>query len=120
MEDHDKKKKSPHLQQLEEAFEKRTRRFSAFEILGLTPEGDQKAPEDQPSQSGPSVPASGSDEPSPTPDDPTHDSSRHTDGSKRHMGVSNIPISESTEHIPPVGVSGTPPYGSDIPTGGVF
>src|SRR5215813_9641533 len=39
MERRDKEKKSAHLQGLEEVFERRTRRFSPFEVLGLREEG---------------------------------------------------------------------------------
>ena len=99
MEDSDKKKKSPHLQQLEEAFEKRTRRFSAFEVLGLTSEGDQKATENHPSRSETSAPTSGSNEPPSVSEDSAEGSTRHPDGSERHGGVSNTP-SHRTE-LPP-------------------
>jgi hypothetical protein len=118
MEDNDKKKKSSHLQQLEEAFEKRTRRFSAFEVLGLTPEGDQKATEDQPSRSGTSAPASGSDEPPSVPKDPMQGSERHPGGSKRHRGVSGTPPHRNTESVSVPGISDTPMHGFHTPIGG--
>jgi hypothetical protein len=115
MEDSDKKKKSPHLQQLEEAFEKRTRRFSAFEVLGLTSEGDQKATENHPSWSGTSAPASGSNRPASVSDDPAEGSTRHSDGSEKHMEVSNTPSHRSSEQVPTRGVSDTPIGGSNTP-----
>jgi hypothetical protein len=113
MEDSDKKKKSPHLQQLEEAFEKRTRRFSAFEVLGLTSEGDQKAKENHPSWSGTSAPASGSDGPASVSDGPPGGSDRHPSGSARHMEVSNTPSYRTSEQSPTQGVSDTPIGGSN-------
>ena len=116
MEDHDNKQKSPHLQQLEEAFEKRTRRFSAFEILGLTPEGGQKSPEVQRLSSGPSNPPSVSD-------GPPHGSNEHTQGSiselnrpNTAMGVSDKPSHGSVQHTPGMAVANTLPHGSDTPT----
>jgi hypothetical protein len=118
MEDSDKKKKSPHLQQLEEAFEKRTRRFSAFEVLGLTSEGDQQATENHPSPSGTSAPTSGSNGPPSVSDDPAEGSTRHSDGSERHMGVSNTPSHRNPEQAPAQGVSDTPTGGSNTPTTG--
>src|SRR5262245_30830113 len=42
-----KGKKSAHLQELEEVFEQRTRRFSPFEVLGLHPTPDSQTLEDQ-------------------------------------------------------------------------
>jgi hypothetical protein len=118
MEDSDKKKKSPHLQQLEEAFEKRTRRFSAFEVLGLTSEGDQKATENHPSRSGTSAPTSGSNGSPSVSDDPAEGSTRHSDGSERHVGVSNTPSHRHPEQAPTQGVSDTPIGGSNTPTTG--
>src|SRR2546425_3678962 len=47
MERRDKEKKSAHLKGLEEVFEQRTRRFSPFEILGLTAARDQQASADE-------------------------------------------------------------------------
>jgi hypothetical protein len=79
MEDHDKKKKSPHLQELEEVFDQRMRRFSAFEILGLTPEGGRKPPEGQASRAGPSEPTPVFDEDTTVADEHTHEFDRHTD-----------------------------------------
>src|SRR5919198_5498844 len=99
MEDHDKRQKSPHLQQLEEAFGKRTRRFSAFEILGLTPEGDQKLPEDQLSPTGPSKPISVSDDPPHGPDEHTPGSMNDPNSSKRAISVSDSPSHGGIKHI---------------------
>jgi hypothetical protein len=120
MEDSDKKKKSPHLQQLEEAFEKRTRRFSAFEVLGLTPEGDQKATENHSPSSGTSNSASGPNEPSSVANSPVEGSARHLDGSERHMGVSNTPSQINSGKIFVEGVLDTPIEDSNTPTTGPF
>jgi hypothetical protein len=120
MEDSDKKKKSPHLQQLEEAFEKRTRRFSAFEVLGLTPEGDQKATENHPSSSETSAPTSGSNEPPSVSDSPVERSASHPDGSEKHMGVSNTPSHKGSGQVPTGGVSDTPIGGSNTPCADPF
>jgi hypothetical protein len=118
MEDSDKKKKSPHLQQLEEAFEKRTRRFSPFEVLGLTSEGDQKATENHPSRSGTSASASGSNGPPSVSDGPVEGSSRHPDGSDRHTGVSITPPHRNSGQAPTRGVSDTPTGDSNTPITG--
>src|SRR5215831_17440673 len=116
MEDHDNKQKSPHLQQLEEAFEKRTRRFSAFEILGLTPDGDQKLPEDQRLPTGPSKPISVSDDPAHGPDEHTQGSTSDPNSPKRAIGVSDSPSHGSVKHTPGTAVSKTLSHGPETPT----
>jgi hypothetical protein len=120
MEDSDKKKKSPHLQQLEEAFEKRTRRFSAFEVLGLTPEGDQKAAENHSPSSGTSTSASGPNEPSSEANSPVGGSTRYFDGSERHVGVSNTPPQINSGKIFVRGMLDTPIEESNTPLTGPF
>jgi len=55
MERRDKEKKSAHLKGLEEVFEQRTRRFSPFEILGLTAARDLRASEDEEANQDPGV-----------------------------------------------------------------
>jgi hypothetical protein len=47
MEQRAKVKKSTHLQKLEDVFEQRTRRFSPFEVLGLTRTPDSQTPGDE-------------------------------------------------------------------------
>src|SRR5215470_12775688 len=47
MEQRAKVKKSMHLQKLEDVFEQRTRRFSPFEVLGLTRTADSQTLGDQ-------------------------------------------------------------------------
>jgi hypothetical protein len=118
MEDHDKKKKSPHLQELEEVFDQRMRRFSAFEILGLTPEGGRKPPEGQASRAGPSEPTPVFDEDTTVADEHTHEFDRHTGGFNRNMGVSDTPPSGGTTHIHGIVGSDTPTHGSDTPMSG--
>jgi hypothetical protein len=120
MEDSDKKKKSPHLQQLEEAFEKRTRRFSAFEVLGLTPEGDQKAMENHPSWSEASAPTTGFNGPPSVSDSPAEGSARHPDGSEKHMGVSNTPPDQNSGQVPTKSVPDTPMGGFNTPIHGPY
>ena len=98
MEDPDHQKKSPHLQHLEDAFEKRTRRFSPFEVLGLTPEGDQKASADQSSESRPIGPILRSDEPPLIPDEHTSGSVSHSGEYTHHGGVADTPLPGGGQH----------------------
>jgi hypothetical protein len=68
MDERDDEKKSEHLKELEEAFEKRTRRFSPFAILGLTPQASKRRSEtaEEPSSAlEPSETLPGAVEPSP-------------------------------------------------------
>jgi hypothetical protein len=60
-----KKKKSAHLKELEETFERHTRRFSPFAVLGLTPHEEEPAepPENAEPISPPATPPPGSEIP---------------------------------------------------------
>src|SRR5262245_11793611 len=99
MDDSDHPKKSPHLQHLEDAFEKRTRRFSPFEVLGLPPAGDQKASADPASESRPTGPMLRADVPPLVPDEHTPGSVSHSGGSAPHGGVSDTPLPGGGQHI---------------------
>src|SRR5215510_10838492 len=118
MEDHNKKKKSPHLQELEEVFEQRMRRFSAFEILGLTPEGGQKPPEAQAALSRPSESAPVFGEATSGADEHSHELDRRSDGLNTPMGVSDTPMGGSITHIHERARLETPTHGSNTPMGG--
>jgi hypothetical protein len=81
------KKKSAHLQELEEVFDQHTRRFSLFAVLELTPNEEETAepPDDAESASSPTIPPPGSDipplgllTPLPGPKDPRRRRTRNT------------------------------------------
>jgi len=55
MERRDRAKKSAHLQELEDVFERRTRRFSPFEVLGLTGQRDPQTFKDEEAHPDPEV-----------------------------------------------------------------
>ncbi len=96
----DKERKSSRLLELEDVFERRTRRFSPFEVLGLKPEANTDV-----------VPAVSSEEPDV---DKTSKSltNRPTPGSTR-------PSLEKADKNPPMGGSDGPIYGVGKPSPGV-
>jgi hypothetical protein len=120
MDERDKEKKSVHLQELEEAFEKRTRRFSPFAILGLTPQGSEKpaeTAEEQPPALEPSEAGSVSAEPPTGLGGHPSVSGRHSDDAQSPTHRSSRPPPGSDKAIPGTGVVDTPTHGSAGHTG---
>lgn len=96
----DKERKSSRLLELEDVFERRTRRFSPFEVLGLKPEANTDV-----------VPAVSSEEP-----DVDKTSKSLT---KRPTPGSTIPPLEKVDKNPPMGGSDGPIYGVGRPMPGM-
>ncbi len=136
MERHGKEKKSTHLKELEEVFEKRTRRFSPFEILGLTREQGQETAKGQEfgaSDSTATPPLEETDPgvgptspPTPGADRPTYGSPRPTSGSLRPIPGMGRPTKVVVEYkntttteigpIPGMGPTSPPTPGAERPT----
>jgi hypothetical protein len=147
MERRDKAKKSAHLKELEEVFEKRTRRFSPFAVLGLAseqgpevtkPEGPQASPVSLPAPESsnpdpgvglPATPRGGSDPPTPGSTRPTPGSEGPMPGMGRPMPGMGRPTRVVVDYkytttkdvsrpTPGVGLPDTPRGGSDPPPPG--
>src|SRR5262249_43972830 len=132
-------KKSAHLKGLEEVFERRTRRFSPFEVLGITAARDAQASETgevtldpgvglkNPPMGGSSLPTSGPERPIPEPGLSDPGVEKPIPGVGRPGRVVVIKENTTTEERPAPGVdptdpqegvSNTPPTGSPRPMGG--
>jgi hypothetical protein len=83
-----KEQKSAHLKELEDVFERRTRRFSPFEVLGLTSGHDNKTPVE----------------------------SEHAEPSRESQETKLRPTPGMGLPIPPMEGSEPPPHGSSRPT----
>src|SRR5205814_10318536 len=137
MERHGKEKKSTHLKELEEVFEKRTRRFSPFEVLSLTREQGQETAKGQefgasdstatppleetdPGMGPSNPPAPGSERPTSGPLKPIPGSLRPIPGMGRPTKVVVEYKNTTTEikPIPGMGPSNPPVPGSERPTPG--
>lgn len=123
MERRAKEKKSAHLQGLEEVFERRTRRFSPFEVLGLTPTRNPKGEQQDPPLGLNSPPMGGAAPPShglsgPTPGAGLEDPGvgRPSPGVGRPTRVVVSINTTTTEEGPSPGVGlPTPPEGLSDP-----
>ncbi len=116
MERRDKEKKSAHLKGLEEVFERRTRRFSPFEVLGLTAARDSQVAEaeeinpapgvglDSPPLGGSSPPLPGTMRPTPELDQEDPQAGRPSPGAGRPTRVVVFSKNTTTEERPSPGV----------------
>jgi hypothetical protein len=117
MDSQSNKKKSAHLKELEEVFERHTRRFSPFAVLGLTPDEEEatQLPADSELTSLPATPTPGSDIP------PTGSLSPSSGVEKPEPeeGLEAPSLSGSESPIHAVDLLGPPPRGPSGPAPGM-
>jgi hypothetical protein len=118
MDERGKEEKSAHLKELEEVFKKHTRRFSPFEILGLTPQKPEESSEISEAQSSEPEPL----RTNPKSVEPSHGLESHSSVSIKHpnesdstIPVASRPPSRSDNDNPVGGVIDTPTHGPCTP-----